>query len=110
MTTLLRAVARARGLSRRKALPATRAGRVGLEGRIVVDPSSAYTGGALTLDGALLTEPAAAKAYLLLNKPPGYLTTTLDERGRAAAIALPPAALRAPGLHPVGRLAPPPAR
>jgi len=104
MTTLLRALVRASGLSRRKAFAAIRAGRVGLEGKTIFDPSSDYTGGALTLDGALLAEPAAAKAYLLLNKPPGYLTTTLDERGRPTVIDLLPAALRAPGLHPVGRL------
>src|SRR3989304_5022970 len=101
----LRALVRASGLSRRKAFAAIRSGRVGLEGKTIFDPSSDYTGGALTLDGALLAEPAAAKAYLLLNKPPGYLTTTLDERGRPTVIDLPPAALRVPALPPVGRLA-----
>jgi pseudouridine synthase len=40
----------------------------------------------------------------MLNKPPGFITTVSDERGRRTVFDLIPEALRAPGLHPVGRL------
>src|SRR5690606_24771379 len=43
-------------------------------------------------------------AYLLLNKPPGYVTTARDELGRATVFDLVPLELRVPGLHSVGRL------
>ena len=104
MTTLLRAVSSASGLSRRKAFAAIREGRVRVDGVVAQDPSSEYEAGALSLDGAALGEASRAHAYLLLNKPPGYVTTLSDELGRATVMELVPAALRAPGLHPVGRL------
>jgi pseudouridine synthase len=61
-------------------------------------------GGPLTLDGRPLRAAAGEKVYLILNKPPGYVTTASDERGRATVFDLVPASLRAPGLHAVGRL------
>ena len=102
--TLLRAVARSTGLARRKAFAAIRAGRVTEAGLARFDPSSAYGGGALVLDGAPLQTATVAPTYLLLNKPPGYLTTVADERGRPTVLDLVPTALRSAGLHPVGRL------
>lgn len=90
--TLLRAVVRASGLSRRKAFAAIRDGRVSEAGATRLDPSSAYGGGALALDGQPLKEAARKKTYILLNKPPGYLSTTFDERGRPTVLDLVPAA------------------
>jgi 23S rRNA pseudouridine2605 synthase len=104
LKTLLRAVIDASGLSRRKAFAAIREGRVAVAGEAWTDPSRGVEDGALTLDGAPLVAPDAGKTYLLLNKPPGFITTKQDERGRRTVIDLVPAALRVPGLHPVGRL------
>ena len=102
--TLLRAVIDGSGLSRRKAFAAIREGRVTVDGQARTQPSEAYEGGLLTLDGSPLTAAAAEKIYLLLNKPPGFMSTRSDERGRRTVFDLVPQALRATGLHSVGRL------
>ena len=104
MLTILRAVIDATGLSRRKAFTAIREGRVAVAGEVRTDPSEPYAGGPLALDGTPLSAPTAAKSYLLLNKPPGFITTKSDELGRRTVLDLVPQALRTPGLHPVGRL------
>jgi 23S rRNA pseudouridine2605 synthase len=104
LKTLLRAVIDASGLSRRKAFAAVREGRVAIDGEVRSDPSRPYESGVLTLDGSALTALQAAKTYLLLNKPPDYITTKSDEYGRRTVFDLVPQALRAPGLHAVGRL------
>jgi 23S rRNA pseudouridine2605 synthase len=104
LITLLRAIIDATGLSRRKAFAAIREGRVAVDGEVRTDPSQPYGGGGLTLDGASLSAPDAKKTYLLLNKPPGFITTKSDERGRRTVFHLIPEASRVPGLHPVGRL------
>ena len=104
MRTLLRALIEASGLSRRKAFAAIREGRVAVDGVVISEPAQAYEGGALTLDGSALAAAAAAKVYLLLNKPPGFMSTRADEHGRRTVFDLVPPGLRAPGLHSVGRL------
>jgi 23S rRNA pseudouridine2605 synthase len=104
MVTILRAVIDGSGLSRRKAFAAVREGRVTLDGAAVLDPSRELHGGRLALDGIEFGRSAAKKTYLLLHKPPGYVTTAADELGRATVLDLVPSALRAPGLHSVGRL------
>ncbi|HEY7466051.1 MAG TPA: pseudouridine synthase [Dehalococcoidia bacterium] len=102
--TLLRAVVDASGLSRRKAFAAIREGRVAMDGAVCKEPSQPYADGALTLDGSVLAAAAVTKVYLLLNKPPGFMTTRSDERGRRTVFDLVPQSLRATGLHSVGRL------
>jgi 23S rRNA pseudouridine2605 synthase len=102
--TLLRAVIDATGLARRKAFDAIRAGRVASEEVVLLDPSQAYEGGVLLLDGKPIGSRASQRVYLLLNKPPDYITTVSDERGRRTVLDLVPPALKAAGLHPVGRL------
>ena len=104
MTTLLRALIDATGLARRRAFAAIRAGEVAVDGGVVLDPSSEYSGGRLALEGIELARPRQRKVYLLLNKPPGYVTTRSDELGRPIVYDLLPSHLRAPGLHSVGRL------
>jgi 23S rRNA pseudouridine2605 synthase len=104
MATLLRVVIDATGFSRRSAFAAIREGRVTVDGEAVRDPSGEYVSGLLAIDGALLGRPSRQKTYLLLHKPPGYVTTVSDEMGRKTVLDLVPAMLRVPGLHPVGRL------
>lgn len=102
--TLLRSVIEGSGLSRRKAFTAIREGRVRVDGRVHDEPSERFEGGALTLDGAMLQAAASEKVYLLLNKPPGFMSTRSDERGRRTIYDLVPAAARVSGLHSIGRL------
>jgi 23S rRNA pseudouridine2605 synthase len=102
--TLLRALIDASGLSRRKAFAAIREGRVQTGGVAVSDPSAAYTGGTLTLDGRRLGSTRSERVYLMLNKPAGVLSTVTDTHGRATVLDFVPAGYRLPGLHPVGRL------
>jgi len=102
--TLLRAVIEATGLSRRKAFEAIRAGRAAEDGEQAIDPSRPYGGGRLTLDGASIKAGAGGRVYLVMNKPANVITATSDDRGRQTVLDLVSEALRAPGLHPVGRL------
>jgi 23S rRNA pseudouridine2605 synthase len=104
MPTLLRALTSASGLARRKAFVAIREGRVTVAGETRTEPSEDYEGGTLALDGRPLSLPSGEHTYLVLNKPPGFITTASDERGRATVFDLVPAGLRVAGLHPVGRL------
>jgi 23S rRNA pseudouridine2605 synthase len=104
LKTLLRAIIDASGLSRRKAFAAIRAGHVTVDGAVCTDPSSVYEGGRLAIDGVALAQRQSTKTYLMLNKPPGFITTKSDERGRRTVFDLVPQQLRAPGLHSVGRL------
>ena len=87
--------------SRRKAEALISSGRVTINGETAtlgesVDPDT----DAVLLDGRPVTLPTA-HAYLALNKPAGYLTTLIDERGRPTVADLMPSI---PGLVPAGRL------
>lgn len=104
MPTLLRAVVQATGLSRRKAFAAIREGRVTIDGRTISDPSSTLEGGDLRFDGRPLPAASGRKVYLLVNKPPGLISTRSDELGRRTVFDLVPPRLRVAGLHSVGRL------
>jgi 23S rRNA pseudouridine2605 synthase len=94
----------ATGLSRRKAFAAIREAHVTVDGEVRTDPSGDYQRGVIALDGKLVDTTARAHVYVVLNKPPDYITTVSDERGRRTVLDLIPARFRAPGLHPVGRL------
>lgn len=104
MTTLLRAVIESTGLSRRKAFAAIRDGRVRAGGATFTDPSMECPKAAISIDDEALLPPSDKKSYLLLNKPPGYVTTRSDERNRPTVFDLVPEELRSAGLFPVGRL------
>ena len=96
-----RALARAGIASRRKAEALVASGRVLVNGAVArtgqtVDP----TRDAITVDGRKVSAPAAA-TWILLNKPPGVLTTAKDPGGRKTVFNLVTAA---PGLTYVGRL------
>ena len=89
--------------SRRTAEAWIEAGRVNVDGQVSTlgdqaDPDSQV----IQVDGRLLSarrEPTV----LLINKPPGVISTCRDPRGRSTVLDLLPRQLRQ-GLHPVGRL------
>jgi 23S rRNA pseudouridine2605 synthase len=89
--------------SRSQAEAAVRAGRVGVDGRVVRDPEYPVEAGRqqLSLDGVAVE--AAQRVYVALNKPRGIVVSAADERGRDTVYDL----LRGAGLPwlgPVGRL------
>ena len=87
--------------SRRACEELIAAGRVAVDGEIITlgakaDPRSQV----VTLDGERIhTNPTLL--YLLLNKPPGYVTTVTDPQGRPTVMDLVP---DSPRVYPVGRL------
>lgn len=96
-----RALARAGVASRRRAEELVSAGRVQINGVVAVtgqsvDPDSDH----ITVDGKAITQPVGFY-WLVLNKPPGVLTTKSDPGGRRTVFDLVPPR---PGLTYVGRL------
>ncbi len=88
-------------MSRRKAEDLIRAGRVTIDGRVAVlgdrgDPSATN----VAIDGVPLPVRADL-AYVLLNKPPGVISTADDPQGRPTVVDLVGGEAR---LYPVGRL------
>jgi 23S rRNA pseudouridine2605 synthase len=73
--------------SRRKAEELIRAGRVKVNSATVTELGTKVERGKdlVTVDGKLV-EPAAARAYYLLYKPPGCVTTAADPEGRPTAL------------------------
>ena len=89
--------------SRSQAEQWIRAGRVALDGRVVLDPERpvAQGQGGITVDGQPIGE--STRVYVMFNKPRGLVVSTADERGRATVYdAL--VAANLPWLGPVGRL------
>jgi 23S rRNA pseudouridine2605 synthase len=91
--------------SRTQAQVLVRAGRVGVNGRVIRDPEFPLDAdAAITLDGKKIA--AAEKVYIALNKPRGAVTTASDERDRSTVYDV----LRDAGfaldawIAPVGRL------
>ena len=89
--------------SRRQAEELLRQGRVEVNGRIAglgdqADPQIDR----ICVDGSPLAT-VIAERVLLLNKPPGVISSCHDPQGRETVLDLIPADLRR-GLHPVGRL------
>jgi len=88
--------------SRRACEEIIRQGRVQVNGRVVtemgikVDPHRDE----IRVDGAPLSGPEE-KVYLILHKPPGYISTVHDPWGRPTVLDLVPHRRR---LYPVGRL------
>lgn len=98
---LQKVLARAGLGSRRSCEELIRQGRVVVNGRVVIELGSRVrTEDVLVVDGRPL-RTAPAKSYVILYKPPGYVTTTCDPQGRPTVLDLLPADTR---LFPVGRL------
>jgi pseudouridine synthase len=91
--------------SRRAAEELLRSGRVRVNGRVSqLGERADSQADRITVDGQLLTQPAAP-LLLLLHKPVGVLCSCHDPRGRPTVLdLLPPELGQGRGLHPVGRL------
>ena len=87
--------------SRRGAEEMIREGRVTVNGHVAELGQSAEFGrDDIAVDGVSIA-PEAGKVYIMLNKPPGYVTTASDERGRKTVMDLVKTPER---VYPVGRL------
>lgn len=105
---LHKALARAGVASRRAAEQMIAEGRVRLNGRTVTEPGARVdvAKDEVFVDGKrvrIASEADQEKVYILLNKPPGTLTTTKDERGRKTVLDL-VAGAGDTRIYPVGRL------
>ena len=88
--------------SRRTADELIQKGKVSVNGAVLTTPGyDVQEGDEVRLFGRVIT-PEGRKAYYLLNKPVGYVTTTMDKEGRPTVMDL----VQAEGLRlfPVGRL------
>ena len=100
--SLARALSKLGWCSRAQARVLVEAGRVSVDGTVVRDAERRVDirRARITVDG----EPVRAqqRVYLMMHKPPGVVTTTSDERGRANVYELLPT--RLPRVVAVGRL------
>lgn len=103
-TGLARVLSKMGVASRTEATRLIEAGRIAVNGRIVRDPEAPVRreSDRILLDGSPVQ--AAAKRYLVLNKPRGLVTTARDEQGRETIYACLPPELRDGWIAPVGRL------
>src|ERR1700688_4429368 len=103
-TGLARALSKLGYCSRSQAFGLISAGRVRLNGRLVLDPEKPVLLGKdrIEVDGNKLGQ--AGKLYLMLNKPRGVVTTARDDKGRKTIYALLPVSTEKHWLAPVGRL------
>jgi 23S rRNA pseudouridine2605 synthase len=99
---LARALSKLGYCSRSKAFELIRDGHVKLNGRVRRDPETPVNEGndKIEVDGQPVS--AAAKVYLMMNKPRGVVTTAADEQGRKTVLDLLNG--KYPFIAPVGRL------
>lgn len=105
---LQKALARAGVASRRAAEAMIAAGRVRVNGKVITEMGTKVDPGKddVRVDGRHIATTAPdqqEKVYFVLNKPPGFLTTTKDDRGRKTVMDLVVGASQA-RIYPVGRL------
>lgn len=100
---LQKMMARAGVASRRHSEELIVAGRVRVNGEVVTSLGTKVDTerDVVEVDGALV-RPSAVKAYFVLNKPRGFVTTMSDPQGRPTIAEFLPA--EPPGLFAVGRL------
>lgn len=88
--------------SRRKAEEIIASGRVAVDGTVIPRPQHRVEAGdRVTVDGREV-RPPRGNTYLLLDKPPGFLSTVSDPRGRPTVLQLVEGG--SARLFPVGRL------
>ena len=99
---LARALSKKGYCSRSQAATLIRAGRVALNGYVVLDPEKPVRleRDRIEIVGAALAK--APKVYLVMNKPRGLVTSASDEKGRQTVYDLLPP--DTPWVGPVGRL------
>ncbi len=99
---LAKFLARAGIASRRRAEDMIKTGRVHVNGIVVDQPQfRVQNGDSVTVDGKPVVE-AEEKVYLLLHKPPGYISTVRDTHNRPTVMDLVKGIDQR--LYPVGRL------
>jgi 23S rRNA pseudouridine2605 synthase len=99
---LQKIIAQAGIASRRAAEGLILAGRVTVDGKVIMELGGKYESSQrICVDGKPLTL-AEEKVYFLLNKPKGYLSTAKDERGRRTVLDLLPEVKQR--VYPLGRL------
>jgi 23S rRNA pseudouridine2605 synthase len=103
---LLKALAEAGIGSRRWLADAIKHGMVKVNGEIVEDFRQPVDVEAdrISMSGQPVDLKPRQLVYLLLNKPPGIMSTTSDERGRRTVLDILPEKYRHLRLYPVGRL------
>ena len=102
-TGLARALSKLGHCSRSQGFALIKAGQVTLNGRICRDPEQPVRLGQDVIQVAGDAVAAAARVYVMLNKPRGLVTTASDEEGRATVYeCFQEAGL--PHVSPVGRL------
>jgi 23S rRNA pseudouridine2605 synthase len=101
--SLARALSKLGFTSRSQARPLITGGRVTVNGSIIRDPEQRIDieRDRVAVDGQAIA--LESYVYVMLNKPPGVVTTRSDERGRATVFDLLPRE-QLPYLTPVGRL------
>lgn len=102
MERLQKVLAQAGVASRRACEELIRQGRVQVNGQVVTELGTKVNPklDEISVDGSPISGPAE-KIYLILNKPPGYISTAHDPWGRPTVLDLIPHQER---LYPVGRL------
>ena len=98
---LQRALARAGVASRRHSEELIAAGRVTVNGAVAQLGQSVADEDEIRVDGTLIKTASAIAVWILLNKPPGVMTTRSDPEGRRTVFDL---VKDVPGLTYVGRL------
>lgn len=101
-TGVARALSKLGYCSRSKAFELVRAGKVRLNGKLVRDPETPVLMEKDQIEVGGRQIKAAERAYLMMNKPRGVVTTADDEKGRRTVYSLLPEGT--PWVAPVGRL------
>jgi 23S rRNA pseudouridine2605 synthase len=103
--TILKALAAAGLGSRRRLADAIKQGRVTRNGQVVTDfRQPVLESDVIAIDGREVNLKAEAKTYIMLNKPVGVLSASIDKRGERTALDILPPQYRRLHLYPAGRL------
>ncbi len=103
--TLLKALATAGLDSRRRLADAIRQSRVTLNGAVVTDFRQPVSeSDVITIDGREVGLKVEPRTYIMLSKPFGILSASVDKRGGKTALGILPHKYRSMRLYPAGRL------